>query len=102
MPTQRGPPPRIGQRAPGTCYPALDPPLQTRPKGWLLPASAGRGILIRAPTLVNGAGAIVARPISPIAGDVMDDLHYTTAAEAVREFRAKTLSPVELMKAVID
>ena len=32
----------------------------------------------------------------------MDDLHYLSATEAISKFRAKTLSPVELMKAVIE
>ena len=32
----------------------------------------------------------------------MSDLHYLSATEAVRLFRARKLSPVELMKAVID
>ena len=31
----------------------------------------------------------------------MTDLHYMSATEALRAFRARTLSPVELMEAVI-
>jgi hypothetical protein len=32
----------------------------------------------------------------------MNDLHYLSATEAVRLFRARKLSPVELVQAVID
>ena len=31
----------------------------------------------------------------------MDDLHYLSATDALRLFRTKELSPVELMEAVI-
>src|SRR5438105_13642757 len=32
----------------------------------------------------------------------MSDLHYLSATQALRRFRARTLSPVELVQAVID
>ena len=32
----------------------------------------------------------------------MTQLHYMSASEALREFRARTLSPVELLEAVIS
>ena len=30
------------------------------------------------------------------------DLHYLSATEALKKFKNKTLSPVELIKAIID
>ena len=32
----------------------------------------------------------------------MDDLRYSSAAEVLRHFRAKTLSPLELLDGLID
>src|SRR6267378_124553 len=37
-----------------------------------------------------------------VKGDEMNDLHYMPATEALKQFKSRKLSPVELVRAVID
>ena len=61
-----------------------------------LPEEVGRDVAIRPRSGVGG------RPPKNAIGGRVDELHYLSATQALDLFRARTLSPVELMEALIS